>query len=77
MLLELLEVTRKLNEMQDTPIVTITRVVDDDTGIWAGDEFEFALHADFRESYKNDDKARKRLADELRSVADMIERGDG
>jgi len=67
---------RKINEMQDTPIVTITRVVDDDTGIWAGDEFEFGLHADYRDNYAQDPKDRKRLADELRKVADMIEKDD-
>lgn len=70
----LLERVRKIYEMKDTPLVTITMIVDDDTGIWASDEFEYALHADYEEKYKGDKEACKRLADELRSVADMIER---
>ena len=64
----------KINEMKDTPIVTITRVVDDDTGIWANDEFEFGLHEEYRKNYQGDKEACKRLANELRNVADMIER---
>lgn len=77
MLSGLIECTRKvrLSEMKDTPIVSITRVVDDDTGIWANDEFEFSLHEDYENTYKGNTDACKRLADELRSVADMIERG--
>ena len=73
---EIFDYTKKvvLDEMKDTPIVSITRVVDDDTGIWANDEFEFALHDDYRKTYQKNDVSRKRLADELRKVADMIEK---
>ncbi len=60
--------------MQDTPIVCITKVIDDDTGIWANDEFEFSLTYVYREQYRPFPDARKRLANELRSVADMIEK---
>lgn len=60
--------------MKDEPIVSITKVVDDDTGIWANDEFEFSLTYIYREQYQPYPEARKRLADELRSVADMIEK---
>jgi len=63
----------KINEMQDESIITITKVVDDDTGIWADDEFEFRKHALY-DKYINDKEAAKRLANELRKVADMVER---
>jgi len=70
---DLFENIRDLNEMKDEPIITISKVIDDDTGIWSDDEFEFSKHPLYDE-YKNDKEAGKRLADDLRKVADMIER---
>jgi len=69
----LFEHINSINEMKDEPIITITKVIDDDTGIWAGDEFEFSLHSLYDE-YKSNKEAAKRLANELRTIADMIER---
>jgi len=63
-----------LVEKKDNVILSILKIVDDDTGIWAGDEFDFALTYVYREHYEKNPEAAKRLADELRSVADMIER---
>lgn len=74
MFLDLFENVRNLNEMKDEPLVTITKVVDDDTGIWANDEFECALSVLYQDEYRTNKEAGKRLADELRKVADMIER---
>lgn len=70
---DLLEKLQKINEMQDEPIITITKVVDDSTGIWADDEFEFSQHELYREYIKSKESA-KRLATELRKLADMVER---
>ncbi len=72
---DLLEKLQKINEMQDTPIITITKITDDDSGISGGDEFDFAIPCDgpYNE-YIKDKEAAKRLADNLRSVADMVER---
>jgi len=62
---ELLE-NINLNEMKDEPIITITKVVDDDTGIWADDEFEFSKHPLYNEYKKNKESAKR--------IADMVER---
>jgi len=71
---QLFETLQRVNEMKDEPIITITKVVDDGgSELWAGDEFEFQLHPLYDE-YKKDKEAAKRLADDLREVADMVER---
>lgn len=70
--LRLLEKLRPVNEMKDEVILSVTKVVDDDTGVWAGDEFEFALTSLYEE-YTKDPESAKRLADELRRIADMTE----
>jgi len=70
---QLFEKLATVNEMKDEPIITITKVIDDSTGIWAGDEFEFQKHPLY-DQYKNDKEAAKRLANDLRQIADMVER---
>ena len=60
--------------MQDKVLLSVTQILDDDTGIWAGDLCEYSIHCadleDFLESYG--EKGAKEICDTLDVLKKMV-----
>lgn len=64
--------------MKDRPLVSVTEILDDETGLYAGDICDFSIHGcvyQFIATYG--EKGRADLVENLRYLANACEKGDG
>jgi hypothetical protein len=65
----------KLCEVQKEPLVGVTVVADDSTGLYDIGELDFAIHGNCRDWLNQDESNKVRLVEFLRKLADDIEKG--
>jgi hypothetical protein len=73
---QLLENLQKINEHQTQPLITIEAIVDDETGMYSSDLFDYGISGTFTERCKGNEPYRNEMVKTLRHLADMIESGE-
>ena len=70
---KLLENLLSINEHKTEVLFTVDEIVDDDSGIYANDDFDFGILPRLEELCK-DPQLKEKLVKFVRDMADMIER---